>query len=152
MRNKWKATGLYLSSEGFPLDETTARLFSELTKRVRDEIDLLELSSRCRVYPTTLRKVLNEQPVSRDTGKKVLIGLGLASAPAETTDSPSTVARLRDVHRLYQEKGSLAAVGRTIGLSRERVRQLLVRGAKIGLFVYLPRSASTPLIKRFAGN
>ena len=46
---------------------------------------------------------------------------------------------LRETHRLYEVHGTLQAVGKIINLSRERVRQLLVRGAKAGLFNYDPR-------------
>ncbi|NKE73543.1 sigma factor-like helix-turn-helix DNA-binding protein [Candidatus Manganitrophus noduliformans] len=124
-------------SGGFVLDETGASLFSEVAKMVRDEIDLLEVSSRCRVNPTTLRKILEARPVSHYTEKKIRTALGLtALSQAEISNRPSTVERLRELHRIYREKKSLAAVGRTMGLSRERVRQLLVRGAKIGLFEY----------------
>lgn len=48
--------------------------------------------------------------------------------------------RLFQVHRLYEEKGTLSAVGRELGITRERVRQLLVQGARLGLFDYLPRA------------
>lgn len=44
--------------------------------------------------------------------------------------------QLREVYGLYEKHGTLDAVGRHIGLSRERVRQLLVRGTKAGLYTY----------------
>ena len=40
---------------------------------------------------------------------------------------------------MYERLGSLGAVGRQVGLTRERVRQLLVRGTESGLFDYNPR-------------
>ena len=51
----------------------------------------------------------------------------------------TTVARLQTLHTLYERLGSLGAVGRQVGLTRERVRQLLVKGAQRGLFAYSPR-------------
>lgn len=132
-------------SGGVVLEETGASLFSEVAGRVRDEIDLLELSSQCGVNPTTLRKILEERPVSRYTEKKIRTALGMAAlSPEEISNRPSTVERLREIHRIYREKGSLAAVGRMRGLSRERVRQLLVRGAKTGLFAYPSPRLSVP--------
>ncbi|NKE70418.1 hypothetical protein [Candidatus Manganitrophus noduliformans] len=133
------------SSGGIVLDESVPSLFSEVAKIVRDEIDLLEVSSRCRVNPTTLRKILEARPISHYAEKKIRAGLGFAPSPGEgVSNRPSTVTRLRELHRLYREKGTLAAVGRETGLSRERVRQLLVRGAKIGLFEYAPLFPSLP--------
>lgn len=132
------------SSPGL-LDPTDAtRLFSEVARRVHNEIDLLEVSSRCRVNPTTLRKILEARPISYDAGKKIFAGLRSPTAAGEGPVRPSRVERLRTIHRLYQEKGTLAAVGRAIGLSRERVRQMLVKGTKIGLFQYTARALPLP--------
>lgn len=135
---------LQTSSGGIALDESVPSLFSEVAKIVRDEIDLLELSSRCRVNPTTVRKILEERRISPYTEKKIRAGLELAPPPAGISGRLSKVERLREIHRLYLEKGTLEAVGRTIGLSRERVRQLLVRGVRIGLFEYSARRISDP--------
>ena len=53
---------------------------------------------------------------------------------------PTTAAaRLETLHAMYEQLGSLGAVGRQVGLTRERVRQLLVKGAERGLFAYTPR-------------
>ena len=139
---------LSLGSGGRALHEADTSLISEVTKMVRDEIDLLELSSRCRVNPTTVRKILEERRISPYTEKKIRAGVELAPPPAGVSGRLSKVERLREIHRLYLEKGTLEAVGRTIGLSRERVRQLLVRGAKIGLFEYDPWRLPSQFRKR----
>lgn len=39
----------------------------------------------------------------------------------------------------YKQSGTLAEVGKVVGLTKERVRQLLVKGSKLGLFEYKPR-------------
>lgn len=49
-----------------------------------------------------------------------------------------SVERLLQVYCLYHEKGTLQSVGEEIGLSRERVRQLLMKGMERGLFEYRP--------------
>jgi hypothetical protein len=51
----------------------------------------------------------------------------------------TTAARLQTLHVLYERLGSLGAVGKQVGLTRERVRQLLVKGTQRGLFAYSPR-------------
>lgn len=135
---------LHPNSGGVVLNETEASLFSEVARVVRDEIDLLEVSSRCRVNPTTLRKVLQERPVSPPTEKKIRADLGVTPIVGTVFSRPSKVDRLCELYRLYQEKGTLAAVGRTVGLSREQVRQLLIRGTEIGLFEYNACAPSGP--------
>lgn len=56
--------------------------------------------------------------------------------------------RLLAILNLYREKGSLEAVGKELGLSRERVRQLLVKGSKLGLFEYRPYCRDYPQIPK----
>jgi hypothetical protein len=131
-------------SAGLAVDEIGPSLFSEVERRVRDEIDLLELSAQCRVNPTTLRKILQERSVSRYAEKKIRAGLGFSPFPGGISNRPSTVERLREINRLYREKGTLSAVGRMVGLSRERIRQLLLRGAQIGLFEYASPASPFP--------
>lgn len=48
------------------------------------------------------------------------------------------VKRLKHVHKLYEDLGTLEAAGRVIGVTRERIRQLLVKGSHLGLFEYKP--------------
>jgi len=51
----------------------------------------------------------------------------------------TTSTRLQTLYTLYEGLGSLGAVGKQVGLTRERVRQLLVKGTQRGLFTYNPR-------------
>ncbi len=131
-------------------------LFTEIARRVRNRIDLLEVASLCRVTSMTIKKVLQARPISPCVEKKIRIGLGL-ERPAKPSFGrrPSTVERLLKVYRLYQEMGTLAAVGRTMRLSRERVRQLLVLGDEVGLFQYrsgrlLPPSTEKVLYEHYS--
>jgi ribosomal protein S14 len=59
---------------------------------------------------------------------------------AETVELESPkIQRLLYVNRRYQELGTLAGVGRELGLSRERVRQLIQSGVNLSLFEYRKR-------------
>lgn len=51
-----------------------------------------------------------------------------------------------EVYRLYEVEKNLNLVGIKLGLCRERVRQLLKKGAEIGLFKYEPQKP--PLLSR----
>jgi ribosomal protein S14 len=44
--------------------------------------------------------------------------------------------RLLELHERYRRAGTLEAVGREMGVTRERVRQLLRKGAWMGLYPY----------------
>lgn len=50
-------------------------------------------------------------------------------------DSP-LARKFRSIYQLYLAKRSLAGVGKELGLSRERIRQLLEEGNRLGLFKY----------------
>ena len=52
------------------------------------------------------------------------------------SDNSDSLQRIYSIHKLYMAKRSLAEVGREIGLSRERIRQLLEKGERLGLFKY----------------
>ncbi|MFA5337433.1 MAG: helix-turn-helix transcriptional regulator [Candidatus Omnitrophota bacterium] len=44
-----------------------------------------------------------------------------------------------DIHRIYEECGSLANTGRRLNITREAARQSLEKGASLGLFEYKPQ-------------
>ena len=46
--------------------------------------------------------------------------------------------RMMEAHKLYTEKGTLEVAGKHMGITRERVRQLLETGTRHGLFEYKP--------------
>ena len=110
---------------------------SKLREMIKNEIDLIEASSRLNINPSTIRKILQGIPVSFGVQKK--LRAALETEPSGPSDAkPSMVARLNEIHRLYEQEGTLEAVGRKIGVTRERVRQLLAKGSKLGLFDYKP--------------
>ena len=98
-----------------------------------------EASTRLGVRRSTLDKLLNERVVSPQVRRKIE---SMLKEPARTVQSvakpASMVDRLRRVHELYRNLGTLEAAGKELGVTRERVRQLLVRGAQLGLFKYKP--------------
>lgn len=110
---------------------------SKLRGMIKNEVDLVEASSRFNVNPSTIRKILRGVPVYYNAQMK--IRAALEAKPSEPVAAkPSMVGRLNEVYRLYEQEGTLEAVGRRIGVTRERVRQLLVKGSQLGLFNYKP--------------
>lgn len=103
---------------------------------------------RLHVHPGTLEKILHNKKVSLPTRKKLLTlikGKTTTASSENRSESkqskilkPSLVEKLHQAYNLYQEKGTLEAVGRHLGLTRERVRQILVKGTQLGLFEYKP--------------
>lgn len=120
------------------VEETDISVFSKLADMVKDKIDLLETASRLGVAPSTISKIIEGRPISRYIETKIHDVFRadplLRAAPRRQT----TVERMLEVNRIYRELGTLQAVADRIGLSRERVRQLLSKGADIGLFEYRP--------------
>lgn len=129
-------------SAGLMIEKTHDSVYSEVTQQVKNEIELLEASSKWGVTPTTLKKILEGRPISRYIEVKIRSALHL---DAPSTKS-STVERFLEVYHRYQDAGTLRAAGRATGLSYERVRQLLVKGANLGLFEYRP--SQSPLITK----
>lgn len=64
--------------------------------------------------------------------------ISIAELPASVRNQELLFKKLKEAHKLYVEKGSLEAVGKYMGITRERVRQLLVQGTRLGLFEYRP--------------
>jgi hypothetical protein len=120
--------------------ETGRRLFFQLSEMITSRIDLLEVSSRFGVTLSTLRKILAGGPISPFIQKKI----GRALEGREKADPArrrrSDAGRLLEIYHLYQERRTLRGVADEVGLSRERVRQLLVKGSEFGLFEYHPAS------------
>jgi Mn-dependent DtxR family transcriptional regulator len=122
--------------------------FSWLRERVANQVDLWRVSDRLNVNPSTVQKILEGNRVSRSVTKKIYAALEQdgtldVKRTRRNTFSPnhSTVERLMEVYTLYEKEKSLRRVGQKLGLSWERVRQLLKKGAAIGLFKYEPPKA-----------
>lgn len=126
-----------------PYYKPNHEILTRLRKRVGNPVDLLEISSRSGVTPSTLRKILAGGPVSRFVEKKIGPVLEEEGNVRPALWKRSSVERLLEVYRLYQQKGTLQAVGGELGLSRERVRQLLRIGMEAGLFEYKPSNRLT---------
>lgn len=66
----------------------------------------------------------------------------LNASRAISIDTSLTTAKVNFYRRCFQEyqrHGTLEKVGRILGLTRERIRQVLVKGSRLGLFEYKPR-------------
>ena len=113
-------------------------LASKLREIVKSDVDMFDLASKWGVTETSLRKIYEGKTVTRALIKKVEAAL-CRPDPKELFTKPSAaIERLRTIHELYEQLGTLEAVGKQVGLTRERVRQLLAKGKNIGLFEYNP--------------
>lgn len=126
-----------LTSKSSTAQDRFTIVTSKLREMVKEKLDVIKLSERFAVNPSTIEKILDGRPVSLGVQMKILAAV--ETKTSESTDAkPSMVARLKEIHRLYEHEGTLEAVGRRIGVTRERVRQLLAKGSKLGLFEYKP--------------
>lgn len=100
-----------------------------------DRVSLLRSSYVKRVIknPSLLKQVL-----------KNLVSKNRQANDARKNETPyellnvsfDQAVKLKQVYSLYQELGTLDSVGQRLGVTRERVRQLLRKGAVAGLFDY----------------
>lgn len=118
--------------------EAGRRLFFQVSGMVTSQIDLLEVSSKFGVTLSTLRKILAGRPISPFIQKKINRALEGREKANPTLRRRSDSERLLEIYHLYQERRTLRGVAEEVGLSRERVRQLLVKGSEFGLFEYRP--------------
>jgi hypothetical protein len=114
-------------------------LASELRTTIRGEADILEAAFRFNIHRSTVFKLLEGRPLSLWLKKKICAHLVNGGVDERSRRRMKAgLARLEQVNRLYREKGSLAAVGRELGVTRERVRQLMRQGSQLGLFEFNP--------------
>jgi len=115
---------------------------------VANQVDLWRVSDSLNVNPSTVQKILEGNQVSRSVTKKIHAALEQGGTldvkrtrRKNLSPNHSTLERLMEVYSLYEQEKSLRGVGQKLGLSWERVRQLLKKGAAIGLFKYEPPKA-----------
>ena len=130
-----------------------ALLSFRLKGLVTNKIDLWKVSDRLNVNPSTIQKILEGDPISRSVTKKIEAAFHASGAIEKNgagrgrrESNHSTVERMMEVYDLYKDEKSLRIVGKKLGLSYERVRQLLEMGSEVGLFKYRPRRP--PILSR----
>ena len=115
-----------------------ADLPNRIKQIIKSDSDLLHLSLKSGITEAALRDICEGKPVTRPIREKLEAALG----PPKTIDLPekpsSGIDRWRTIHALYKQLGTLEAVGKQVGLTRERVRQILNKGKNSGLFEYNP--------------
>jgi hypothetical protein len=121
------------------------RTFSLLQERLQAMMakngDLLPAAVWLGVYPSTIQKILRRKPLSYGVRKKIRTAFENGGARRRlNARQAKRVQQLLEIHRLYLENGSLRIVARKVGYSQERVRYLLVRGTRLGLFAYKPKA------------
>jgi transposase-like protein len=141
--------------------EATWREIS-LSFRLKDLInnksDVWKISDRLNVYPSTVQKILDGNPISRSVTKKIETAFEAAfdgnGAIEKEEDcerqepNRSSVERFMVAYDLYSKEKSLRAVGKKLGISHERVRQLLEKGSEVGLFEYSPPNPRPAILSR----
>lgn len=124
-----------------------------LKGRVENPIDVWKISDRLDVNPSTIQKILEGRPISRSVTQKIEAAhargaLNGNGAGRRRESKRSTLGRMMEAYRLYQKENSLRRVGKKLGVSHERARQLLEKGSEIGLFKYEPAKPPTLSRKR----
>lgn len=120
-----------------------SRDYQRLKEIIQDEKRLLQIAFCFRIHPTPLRKIKENGSPSRyilNRLQKVETELSRGVDLNDFLFKSPLGKRLITLYRLYQKEGSLERVGKLMNLSRERVRQLLNKGTKLGLFEYKIRS------------
>lgn len=127
--------------------------FIWVKKRVKNSIDLLRIANQLNVNPSTVRKILEGRCVSQSVIQKIEAAFRRHFTREENGKNPGyssptfpTIDRMMRVFHLYEREKSLRLTGRRLGMSGERVRQLLEKGSKIGLFQYKP--VRPPILSR----
>lgn len=129
--------------------EIETEITLRLKEKIVDQESLLKVAIWLGVTPTTLRKILTGHSLSRYLLNKLSQSLHNWTDPNEALFQSSKVQRLLLIYRLYRQKGTLAGVGKEVGLTRKRVRQLLNNGESLGLFEYKkPEDLFLPSIPR----
>ena len=115
-------------------EEQFYKLSLKFRATVKDKLGAVRLADRMGVSPSSIRKILAGEPISFGLRKKILA----AARGRPGHRKRATIKRLKQAYRLYIEERSLERAGRKMGITRERVRQLLVEGAQLGLYDYKP--------------
>ncbi|MFI5305597.1 MAG: sigma factor-like helix-turn-helix DNA-binding protein, partial [Nitrospiria bacterium] len=110
-----------------------------LRRRIVDKTSLLRISIELGVKPNILQRFMAREPLSQHLVVKIFQKLKDWTDSEEIFFLSVKVQRMLFVHQLYEKIGTLAGVGKEMGLSRERIRQLLRKGDELGLFVYQKR-------------
>lgn len=114
-------------------------IYQCLKDTISDEKQLIQVAFCFRIRPTPLRKILENRPVSGYILDKVRVMQAELSRGTDLNDlifKSLSGQKLLSIYGLYQKERTLEKVGRLMGLTRERVRQLLNKGTKLGLFKY----------------
>lgn len=126
----------------------SARLGRQLRPVVQNEVALFLVASKLGVRPSTIRKILDGCTLSKVVERKVDAALKAGALSTHGGAASAKLERLFEIFHLYHKERTLEGVGEKIGLTRERVRQLLVKGSEIGLFQYKSHRSFKPSVSK----
>ena len=126
--------------------------FPNLKKAITSGKRLQQIAYLYSIRPKSLVNILNNKPVSSYFIIKITKIEAELSQQEDIKEfilcSPN-ISRLLNVYRLYKLRGTLKKAGIELGLTRERVRQLLKKGTNLGLYRYRKlHGKSIPRISR----
>ena len=123
-----------------PAFEPDKATLPNVEKRILRTAEAIEASSKLGMSPATLGRILEGKPIPQSAVDKIQRALKNRSKLSRIFfRRPLKIVRLLQVYDLYKEKGTLEAAGDELGLTRERIRQLLMKGVHLGLFEYKRR-------------
>jgi hypothetical protein len=123
-----------------PAFQPEKTMVSNGNERILKTAEAIEASSKLGISLSSMGILLEGNPLPQSALDKIERALkNRAKLSRIFFRRPLKIVRLLQVYDLYKEKGTLEAAGDQLGLTRERIRQLLMKGVQLGLFEYKRR-------------
>jgi len=115
-------------------------LQKDCQKILASSLPLQVLAKQFGTQEFQIKKVAENRKIGqRALGKVVELIEHYKNGTLEINYDSENIKKLKHVYKLYCEHGTLQAVGNLLGVTRERIRQMLVKGTEQGFFRYQGR-------------
>jgi len=135
------------TKDKYPSSETK---IIKVSKKLEDDFDKRDINYIQKISHLNRSniedKFISKESITRDSSNKEERGtIAYGGIHQDNNEIPSKklrklsndkISSSKTVFQLYKEYGTLEKVGREVGLTRERIRQILERGNRYGLFEY----------------